>query len=610
MRTDELSSIHPDWENFALETFYEENLSPTRRNLDLPTLEPHLSVELLCSTERNTQEISQVGHCKGVWCEDDLDCALSLKATADHTSATTDSSSWKGEYPGVYCERDLLSTASRQGEAKEDCSDMDAAATWPGLHAGVYCEGDLERVIPPKKAEDISSLLRPQESVIPPNIEKGLGQRKDTADLKKLENFCTKTLNFSVYSGRLYLFWQKCWVAISSSECRVYLRRLFTEYNLDTTLITPDYDKIYNLLLCNPSIQRDQDFSPPPHCLNFADGTLDLCSMELRPHNPEDGFLHYINLNYHDVRDASYGHVFETFAQRNSEENSVFRTQILELVMLALLGYNFKHFYVLLGQSNTGKTEFSRFLVELVGRDNVAAISGIHDFANRFTISDIVGKLLCTCLDLPDSPLPSVAIGTVKQLVGDDPIKAEAKYKASYTAYKKPLLLLCGNHPIRLPNLSKEQALLNRMVVIPFGNPVDPAEQQQEMYKLLLNESAYIVSESIKAYRDLMERDFGVTVADIPAMYLPQDSRDSYQSVQAFVQRHLVLDVDGKEATSDIFYRYQHLAQRGEYVDLTFVDFSRCLSDVLKQFGKSVRPEKRIGPKDARGYDGIKLRPI
>ena len=50
------------------------------------------------------------------------------------------------------------------------------------------------------------------------------------------------------------------------------------------------------------------------------------------------------------------------------------------------LGKQVKYFYVLLGESNTGKTQFGRFLEELVGRENVESVRGVHDFANQWTV--------------------------------------------------------------------------------------------------------------------------------------------------------------------------------------------------------------------------------
>ncbi len=176
-----------------------------------------------------------------------------------------------------------------------------------------------------------------------------------------------------------------------------------------------------------------------------------------------------------EVRNAEYGNVFESFVQQNlSEYNPNVRIQFLEVILLVLLHLDFKYFFVLTGPSNTGKSQFVRFIMELIGRDNVSTVSGIQDFANRFTTSSIVGKLLCACLDYPDAPLTPATVGTAKQLVGDDPMSVEAKYKGRITDYQeKPVLVFCGNYALRIPGFADETALLNRMVTVLFWNPVE-----------------------------------------------------------------------------------------------------------------------------------------
>lgn len=475
---------------------------------------------------------------------------------------------------------------------------------------GIFSEKDRESLFslrkPPKDLFATTD-VRKKGASRPPNISGGLGQNKTKRDLRKLEDFAVEQLRPTVFSNQLYIFDSTHWTPIGPRECRVYLRTLFKQYGIDDTITTSEHDKIYELLLCNPDIQREKDFSAPPHCLNLVDGVLNLSSMRFCGHESREDFLHCLRLSYMDIRQASYGEVFEGFVDRNSQSNPHFREQILELVMLTLLGYDVKRFFVLLGPSNTGKTEFIRFLMELVGRENVASISGISDFSNRFTTSALEGKLLCTCLDLPDAPLPAIAVGTMKQLVGDDPVKVEAKYKDSRTIYRKPLLVFCGNHPILIPNISKEKALINRMVVIPFGEPVKLEEQRQHLYQLLLEEAPYIVNKAILAYRELMNRNFIVTLADTPDEYAPQDARDSYRSVQYFVDNYLTFDETSEITTTKMYQVYEELIMDGSAVQMTCIEFSKMLSEILEQYGDQVTRLKRAGKTRQRGYRGISL---
>lgn len=438
----------------------------------------------------------------------------------------------------------------------------------------------------------------------PPDISEGLGKRQNSIDLVNLAKFAAQKLELAVRNQDLFLYDPPRWRALDPKESMVKLRELFRNHECDEALTSRDYREIYQLLLIEPDIQREKDFSPRKHCLNLLDGTLDLLTLELHDHNPKDEFLTFLNLGYDEICNPGNGEVFERFVANASNGDDEIRVQILELIALAITGYEIKHFYALLGPSNTGKTQLGRFLEELLGRDNVASVAGIHDFANRFTTSALAGKLLGTCLDLPDEPLPAIAIGIIKQLVGDDPIKVEAKYKDSRTIYRKPLMLFCGNHPIRIPEAAKEEAFLNRQVIIPFHNPIPDEKQQQALYELLLQEAPYIVAHAIQAYRDLIGRQFVVTRAAVPAEYETEDSRPNFRAVQDFVDQCCVMGKNYEISTEMLYQAYQTFISYKPYPQLTKVDFSRMLAEVLNN---SAHPIKRAGASSSRGYRGIRL---
>ncbi|MCD8216619.1 MAG: phage/plasmid primase, P4 family [Clostridiales bacterium] len=439
-----------------------------------------------------------------------------------------------------------------------------------------------------------------------PDITQGLGKRQSNRDIVELERFVVKEHTLMVYHGQLYEFRPPCWRLLNARECTVMMRKFLRKHDLDKTLTSKEFAEIYRQLLSEPDIQREKDFTRPEHQLNLRDGTLDLCSMILRQHNPEDGYFHYLDLYSEDIFDPGEGAEFESFVYQISNGNPLIRQQLLELTALAMTNYEAKCFYVLLGPSNCGKTQWGRFLEELLGRDNVESIAGVHDFSNRFTTSALEGKLLGTCLDLPDTPLPSIAIGTIKQFVGDDPIKVEAKYKNSHTIYRKPMLLFAGNHPIQLPALSNEQALLNRMVVVPFANPVSEQDTIPQLYKLLLEESPYIVAEAIRAYQVLMQNNFIVTRTEIPPEYAPQDSRENYQTVKQFVSDCCSFNEEHEIETATLYNAYQRYAEETGIKYASRTDFSRLLSELLKDM-PTVKKIKRVRDSNARGYRGIQL---
>ncbi len=206
-----------------------------------------------------------------------------------------------------------------------------------------------------------------------------------------------------------------------------------------------------------------------------------------------------------------------------------------------------------------------------------------------------------TCLDLPDRVLPEKAVGTIKQLVGDDSMKSEPKGMNPTTFYDKPLLLCAGNHPIRIPRMSQEQALLNRMVVIPFLNPVPDEAAQQQLYLSLLEEAPCIVREPLIAFQSLAKRNFQVTQVEIPEEYEPRDGRSNYQAITTFVHERCVPD---DKATTSTEHLYQHFVSWSG-LRPSLIDFSRCLSDILVS-SADITLVKRT-ENGQRGYRGIRL---
>lgn len=439
----------------------------------------------------------------------------------------------------------------------------------------------------------------------PPDISKGLGKHQEKRDISQLEQFVANNLPLMMYEEELYLYEPPYWRKINEREAKKEIRAFLEKKCKIDFLTESEYRKILDLLIINPDISEERKFTSPNGKVNMLDGTYDLQTGELLPHDAEDYFFTCINVHGREM-DTCRGDTFEAFVQNCSDGDPMVRKQLLQLVALTLLGKPLKHFFVLLGESNTGKTQFGRFLEELVGRNNVESVRGTNDFGDRWTVGTLAGKLLGVCLDLPNGPLPASAIGAIKQMVGDDPIKVEKKHRSPSTCYDKPLLLFAGNHPIQIPHIEEEQALLNRMIVIPFRNPVQEADMKQELYKDLLEEAPYIVREALAEYRELERNNFQLARSELPPELMPYDSRAGHRSVGRFLDQECELDKDAETPTSDLYRAYCAFAL-DDGIELSSINFSRQLSDHLKRHSK-VTSVKRASGTDSRGYRGIRLK--
>ena len=447
---------------------------------------------------------------------------------------------------------------------------------------------------------------------MPPNIADGLGKRQEARDLVALEDFLISQADWMLYDDCLCLYQGACWVKLKDKDkaIREIRRLLYHHGDIRETLTASDYRKIYNGLLSNPRLEAPGELNTPAYTINCNDGTLNLLTMEAYPHRPEDYFFYCFNVSVDDVLyPPMYGTDFERYVSQISNGDPGVRQQLLEVLAIAMTGTQLKYFFALLGPSNSGKSQFVRFAEELLGHQNVEAIQSVSDFENRFTTSSLYGKLLVSCGDLPNGYLSSTAIGMVKQLCGCDAIKGEIKHGKIFTFYKTPLLLLVGNYPIKVRHADREDALLNRLVIIPFADSgISTAEKIEDIYKRFVCEAPYIVHEAAIAFQALADRNWEPTRVSVPAEYAFQEGDTGLADIQNFIGNCIFFSPGAEVSTADLFQAYCSVAPEDGYHQMNATTFGRSFSSVIKQLIPAAAPTKRVHGKDNRGYVNIALR--
>lgn len=131
---------------------------------------------------------------------------------------------------------------------------------------------------------------------------------------------------------------------------------------LADSLTDSDYRKLVKMVTASPEIQQEEELQPPPHAINFLDGTFDLETGQLCPHDPADRFFRVVKFSYRRIcANTEQDTAFESFIQQVSNDDPGVRQQILELIALVLSEADLKYFYVLLGPSNTGSLKSESF---------------------------------------------------------------------------------------------------------------------------------------------------------------------------------------------------------------------------------------------------------
>ncbi|MFI3227237.1 MAG: DUF5906 domain-containing protein [Clostridia bacterium] len=428
-------------------------------------------------------------------------------------------------------------------------------------------------------------------------------------DIVKLSQYILGNHHFIYHANKLYVYDDCFYKELDKHDLQVLVQRTLEAVALEhNTLETiadilthREYKEIYELVKINPDIQMNK-IDKPFGLINFKNGVYDVRKRILKAHSPSYYFFHCINQDYCD-NSFIKGDVFERFIQVASNGDEMVRTQVLELIGLLLYRYPIKSFFVLLGNSGSGKSQLGRFIISLLGENNVTTVPSMAKICERFALAEAKDKTLIACMDLPYGPLSENAISTIKQLVGSDPITIEAKYAQPFTLYDKPILLCAGNYAIRYADMQGDYAFLSRMQIIPLNGIPAEHERIPELHEKLLEEAPYIIKEALYAFEDLEARGFNLTKSYVPEEFQVRTSRTGYSDVENFVLECLAEDEKSEISVSKLREAYLNCSS----VHLSKEEFGRLFKQCISSHFPSAISIKRTLGTDNRGYKGISL---
>lgn len=440
-------------------------------------------------------------------------------------------------------------------------------------------------------------------------IRQNLGERKLVDVIIELKNVLLSHAQWYVVGKQLYVYEKPCWRELEDVDAAISVIQKLSNRLLDTSdvLCEADFQKVYRNLLIEASIRHSEFPEPREGLVNFEDAALDFLTGEVIEHSPDLYFRSYIKGVYvEDVKNPRIaGDYFEAFAEKASGPIPEVRQQLLELLAIAVTGTRLKSFYALLGPSHTGKTVWGRFLAEVLGHSSTETLQSVSDLGGRFALGSCIGKRLVLCLDMPKSTISDSAVATLKMLCGDDPLKAERKYQQAQTIYHKPLLVVAGNHPMKINHADAEEAFLNRQVIIPFSTPTAPKDQVPQYHLYLIKELPYILNRAMYAYRQLSDNNWVPTRVTVPIEYQTRPGMTQGPALDSFLERCVQAQEGAKVSTRTLYTAFQQFASESDLPLMEWNSFYRTLSRMLQQKHPEAIPDKHAD--GDRGYRGIAL---
>ncbi len=439
---------------------------------------------------------------------------------------------------------------------------------------------------------------------------KQLQKDKVANELTKISQYLVATGRFCFLEQGLCVYEDTSWHRLNNKNALRAIRKVIEETPFaDLNLSVKNFNDLVILLKTTPSLEKDRlDFLPHAYMINCRDGIYDVRNQKIIPSNPDFGFFNCANLSVYEIGKGS-GAYFESFVSNAGDDVLMFRTLILEIFLVIFANINVKKFFLLLGPGNTGKTQLIVTLLKLIGDLFSMSVRDLGEFDGKWTFGSLVNKRLCACLDLPNIPIGSTTLSKVKQLVGDDAVLGEVKYEDPFSFYSEATLLFASNHKLVIQDVENEKAFLDRLIVVPFNNPVSKQDKIDKFYEKLMEEFPYILGEAIKVAAAFINRNenFCELVSPYEGVMGCTNSNSKINLLFSFTKECCLPEENAEITTDDLFnHVIINYPAKDNESQIGYIDFARKIKEPMLTIGAI--PIKDIHGTGNRGFRGLRLK--
>lgn len=399
------------------------------------------------------------------------------------------------------------------------------------------------------------------------------------------------------YNGQYY-------VPLTESDAQ---RFIFSEYRDDVSRgNTMSLIKNIVSLLKVTVIDTVEVFPANEHIIVFRNGTLEVANDHFRENSPRDLASSALSIDYDPSQKEMP--VTNKFLNTITNGDSVLYKRLLQVIGYILSNdLRAKSFFYLEGVGNAGKSRFCDLIASFFsvnGANKVARIA-LQDLGNKFSMANLVNAKVNISEDLPDKPLSQVTVSRIKMISDGNCLEAEAKFIQSFSFRPQCKLLFASNHPLKIKD--RDDAFVNRVIYIPFRNPIPKGKQDKHILEKMQKELPALFNYAYSAYKQLVESGYswaGINIfkPEIVITNLSSTEEKEY-AMKLFVELHCEESQDSTVAISEIQSKYNEFCNEHQYVPIIGDRFSREIYKYLPG-----NPERvKIG-NQKRGFKGISLK--
>lgn len=234
----------------------------------------------------------------------------------------------------------------------------------------------------------------------------------------------------------------------------------------DMNLSTSERKEVINFIIAL-SQTPDSEINKDPYIIAVKNGMLDLNSLVLTPHSPDNYNTIYLDWEFNE--EVEYSELIDNFMKTIADGDERKRDFLWEVAGYCLLKKSiFEKFFIFKGTGGTGKSTFCNLIMKMVSKKYVSTVK-LNQFDQDYYLATMIDKLVNIDFDASDKKALEDS-GRFKSITCSEPVSVRQIYAPVVEMTSSATIIINANHMPKIAD--KSDGLYRRMILVEIDKKI------------------------------------------------------------------------------------------------------------------------------------------